>query len=66
MNLTKDQVLKVVQLHQQYEEAEFIAKVTEKFPEISAETAATLDKVIAVTLDQLIEMVEGLVNVKNL
>ena len=68
MNLTDEQILEVIKLHQEFEQDEFVTKVTEKFPVISLESAATLDKVISATLDQFIEMVGELadINVNDL
>lgn len=62
MNLSDVQILEIIKLHQSCNDTEFVSKVVEKYPEISVESAATLDKVIITTLDQLIEMVEGLAN----
>lgn len=60
MKFSNEELLEIVQLHQQFNDTEFVEKVMEKFPSVSAETAETINKLIIITLDQVMEFIEQL------
>lgn len=65
MNLSEEQILQIVRLHQQYNDPEFTDKVMEKFPDLSPEMVEFINKLIVITLNEVTDFFKDLVQLSE-